>query len=286
MASPAQVAANKENAKHARTLSEETKQSLRTRAIKHGLTATLDTNTVVKGENKQEFEIIRNALLSDATLGTAQEILLINLQAESYWKLQRAGKMESGAFSISLIAEQMKNTVAQNLKEEDLAPALAFALREQFKWFDNLRRYSTAAERAFYRATRELAMIRKAGPQEPIGYDLQESVSRESVSQESVLQESVSQATVPAPANNPAPEIGYDSQSPESHESNDEPPETSDPRPEIGYVSQTAETQYAPQSGTATPVASSGKFDNMSTEEALAFIDQPTLFNPIFGRRK
>jgi hypothetical protein len=109
MASPAQVAANKENAKHARTLSEETKESLRTRAVKHGLTSTLDTNTVVKGENKQEFETIRNALLSDATLGTAEEILLIKLQAESYWKLQRAGKMEAGAFSTSLIAEQMKN---------------------------------------------------------------------------------------------------------------------------------------------------------------------------------
>jgi hypothetical protein len=107
MASAAQVAANRENAKHPRTVSEETKESLRTRALKHGLTSKRDVDTVLKGEDKQEFETILNALLSEATLGTAQEILLIKMQAESFWKSQRAGRMEAGAMDTTLSVVQL-----------------------------------------------------------------------------------------------------------------------------------------------------------------------------------
>jgi len=170
MASAAQVAANTANAKRPRTLSEETKESLRTRALKHGLASKLDANTVLREESKQEFETIRNALLAEATLGVPEEILLINLQAQGYWKLQRAMKMETGALNSSLILAQIEEKVSINLKDgEGLGSALAFALREQTAWFETLRRYSTTAERIFFKATRELAMIRKAGPQEPIG---------------------------------------------------------------------------------------------------------------------
>ena len=49
MASAAQVAANRENAKRPRTLSDETKESLRTRALKHGLTSKRDVDTVLEG---------------------------------------------------------------------------------------------------------------------------------------------------------------------------------------------------------------------------------------------
>ena len=97
MTTEAQIAANRENAKRPRTLSEETKESLRTRALKHGLTSKRDVDTVLEGEDKQEFQTILNALLSEATLGTAQEILLIKMQAESFWKSQRAARMEAGA---------------------------------------------------------------------------------------------------------------------------------------------------------------------------------------------
>ncbi len=169
MATPKQVAANRENAKRPRTISDETRESLRTRAVKHGLTATHEANTLLKAESKTEFESVRSALLADSTLGTAQELILIQLQADSYWKLRRANRMEAGALDASLLAGQMKDTISRDLQPDDLGAPLAQALREEAKWFDNLRRYATAAERSFYRATRELAMLRKAGPQEPIG---------------------------------------------------------------------------------------------------------------------
>ena len=233
-----QVAANRENAQRPRTLTEETKESLRTRALKHNLTTKLDTNTVARGENKQEFETILNALLSEATLGTAQEILLIKMQAESFWKRQRAGRMEAGALNISLLAAQMKNTVAQNLKEEYLAGGHATALREQTAWFEALRRYSTSAERTFFRATRELAMIRKAGPQEEIGYVPQSSEPPE-------IKDKTAE---------PSPEIGCVSQPapPVRH------PGTL-PRPELGGLSQFAFIE---------------KLNTMSEAEAMDYFDQ------------
>ncbi len=73
-----------------------------TRTATHGLTIKLKSDAVVRGESKQEFETILNALLSDATLGTAQEILLIPIQAEGYWKMERARSMESGALGARL----------------------------------------------------------------------------------------------------------------------------------------------------------------------------------------
>ncbi len=241
MATPKQLAANRENAKHPRTLSEETKQSLRTRALTHGLTATHEANTVLRVENKAEFDQTLKALQSEATLGTAQEFALVQLQAESYWKLRRANRMESAALDASLVAEQLKGAVSQNLDPENLGAPLALALREEAKWFDNLRRYTTASERAFYRATRELAMLRKVGYQQPIG--------------ESPKEHEAAQ-----------PEIRSVSQSTESQETKQPPQPIHTSTPEIGYVSQTSPHRKA-------PAVSGEERDRIATDEALEIID-------------
>jgi len=250
MASAAQVAANRENAKRPRTLSEETKESLRTRALKHGLTSKRDVDTVLKGEDKQEFETILNALLSEATLGTAQEILLIKMQAENFWKSQRAGRMEAGAMDTSLSVVQLMDKVPMDLTEEGFGAALAIAYREHSNWFDKLRRYSTTAERNFFRVTHELAMIRKAGPQEPIG------------------QPETGQ-----------PEIGYVSQTAKPEETTEQTTgEIKAPPPEIGCVSQQA-AQPEPTSPSPAQIL---KLETMSEAEAFEFLDQLTA--PITGQ--
>ncbi len=263
MASAAQVAANRENAKRPRTLSEETKESLRTRALKHGLASKLDANTVLRGENKQEFETILNALLTEATLGAAEEILLINVQAQSYWKLQRAGRMETGALETSLMAAQIEDKVAKNLKDGvELGAALAFALREQSAWFETLRRYSTTAERTFFKATRELAMIRKAGPQEPIG---QPEIGQPEIgyvpqnakplqTNEDAKEDTKEQTTEEIPA--PPSEIGCDPQPVPSFQH-----PGAQPRPELGGM---------------TTFAFRAKLETMSETEAFEFLDKLT----------
>jgi plasmid stability protein len=245
MATEAQRAANRENATRPRTLSEETKEALRTRATQHGLAAKHNINTVVRGESKQEFDTLLNDLLKEATLGTAQEIMLIKTQAASYWKLQRANRMESGALSGSLAAEEIKGAVPTDLKDQDLGGALALAIRGEAAWFETIRRYATSAERTFFRATRELAMIRKAGPQQPIGYDPQ------SAKPEETLKETKENTTDPPSE----PEIGCDPQKPAFQHPG------SKPRHELGGLSQ---------------FAFLAKLETMSESEAFEFLDKLT----------
>jgi hypothetical protein len=287
MASAAQVAANRENAKRSRTLSEETKESLRTRALKHGLASKLDANTVVRHENKEEFETILNALVSEATLGVPEEILLINLQAQSYWKLQRAMKMETGALNVSVIVAQMENKVAQTLKDgAGLGSALAIALREHTAWFETLRRYSTTAERTFFKATRELAMIRKTGPQEPIG---QPEIAQPEIGQPEIARPEI--GYVPQNANPPETneetneETKEEAKQPTNEAAKEQTTEEIPAQPaEIGCDPQPDEPFLHPG---AQPRSDLGglslfefrdKLENMSQTEAFAFFDQ--LSNP------
>jgi hypothetical protein len=287
MASAAQVAANRENAKRPRTLSEETKESLRTRALKHGLASKLDANTVVRHENKEEFETILNALVSEATLGVPEEILLINLQAQSYWKLQRAMKMETGALNVSVIVAQMENKVAQTLKDgAGLGSALAIALREHTAWFETLRRYSTTAERTFFKATRELAMIRKTGPQEPIG---QPEIAQPEIGQPEIARPEI--GYVPQNANPPETneetneETKEEAKQPTNEAAKEQTTEEIPAQPaEIGCDPQPDEPFLHPG---AQPRSDLGglslfefrdKLENMSQTEAFAFFDQ--LSNP------
>jgi hypothetical protein len=287
MASAAQVAANRENAKRSRTLSEETKESLRTRALKHGLASKLDANTVVRHENKEEFETILNALVSEATLGVPEEILLINLQAQSYWKLQRAMKMETGALNVSVIVAQMENKVAQTLKDgAGLGSALAIALRDHTAWFETLRRYSTTAERTFFKATRELAMIRKTGPQEPI---CQPEIAQPEIGQPEIARPEI--GYVPQNANPPETneetneETKEEAKQPTNEAAKEQTTEEIPAQPaEIGCDPQPDEPFLHPG---AQPRSDLGglslfefrdKLENMSQTEAFAFFDQ--LSNP------
>jgi hypothetical protein len=171
MASAAQVAANKENAQRPRTLTEETKASLQTRAVKHGLTAKLYTNTVLQGEDQAAYNQMLKSLLAEATLGTTQEAMLIQVLAQTFWKMQRASNMEAGALNAGLMAAQIQLKLTEKPKNDnELGEQLAFVLWEYADKLDKVRRYANAAERGFFRATKELAQLRKAGPQEQIGY--------------------------------------------------------------------------------------------------------------------
>ena len=171
MATPAQINANRENAKRPRQLSEEAKESLRTRALQHGFAAKLDSNTVIPGEDEGAFKDLLHQMQSEATLGTAQELALIQVQAQSFWKMQRANNMETGTFITSQTELQMKHQLDPPSNTESLGMHLSMALVCHSDRFDKLRRYATAAERVFFKATRELAQLRKAGPQPQIGLD-------------------------------------------------------------------------------------------------------------------
>jgi hypothetical protein len=171
MATAAQVAANRQNAQRPRTLTEDTKESLCTRAVKHGLTAKLYTNTVLSCEDQEAYNKMLQSLLAEATLGTTQEAMLIQALAQTFWKMQRASNMEAGAISAGLADSRIQLKITEQTKDpKEVGAQLAFVLWEYSDKLDKVRRYANAAERGFFRVTKELAQLRKAGPQEQIGY--------------------------------------------------------------------------------------------------------------------
>jgi len=175
-------------------------------------------------------------------------------------------KMETGALNSSLIAAQIEEKVSMNLKDgAGLGSALAFALREQTAWFETLRRYSTTAERIFFKATRELAMIRKAGPREPIGLP------------------EIAQPEIGQPEIGP-PEIGYVPQTAKplqtkedtTQQTTDEIDPTAggigcDPQPEASFLHPGAQPRA--DLGGLTLFEFRDKLETMSQTEAFAFFD-------------
>jgi hypothetical protein len=150
---------------------EDTKESLRTRAVKHGLTAKLYTNTVPQGEDQAAYDQMLKSLLAEATLATTQEAMLIHILAQTFWKMQRASNIEAGALNAGLMATQIQLKLPEKPKnDKERGEQLAYVLWEYSDKVDKVRRYVNAAGRGFFRATKELAELRKAGPQEQIGY--------------------------------------------------------------------------------------------------------------------
>ncbi len=140
-------------------------------AVKHGPTAKLYANIVLQGEDQAAYNRMLQSLLAEATLGTTQEAMLIQVLAQSFRKMQRAANMEAGALNSGLAAAQLQLKLSEKPKNDnELSEQLAFVLWEYAGKLDTVRRYANAAERAFFRATKELAQLRKAGPQEQIGY--------------------------------------------------------------------------------------------------------------------
>jgi hypothetical protein len=196
-------------------------------------------------------------------------------------------KMETGALNVSVIVAQMENKVAQTLKDgAGLGSALAIALREHTAWFETLRRYSTTAERTFFKATRELAMIRKTGPQEPIS---QPEIAQPQIGQPEIARPEI--GYVPQNANPPETneetneETKEEAKQPTNEAAKEQTTEEIPAQPaEIGCDPQPDEPFLHPG---AQPRSDLGglslfefrdKLENMSQTEAFAFFDQ--LSNP------
>lgn len=64
-------------------------------AVRHGLRA---ENTVIAGEDPDEFNQFRQLLLDDLAPEGLMELLLADRIVAGFWKLRRAGQMETGFF--------------------------------------------------------------------------------------------------------------------------------------------------------------------------------------------
>ena len=132
MATAAQVIANRNNAAHSTgPRTPEGKSHCARNALRHGLTA---RHLVVREDEREEFEALRADLTAELDPQGVVETLLVNELLHAGWNLQRYRRLEAGHAA-------------------DPCDEAAGAL------LDRLGRYQARAQRAWYRALRELRTV-------------------------------------------------------------------------------------------------------------------------------
>jgi hypothetical protein len=147
MASPAQIAANRQNAlRSTGPVTAPGKSASSANAFRHGLTS---ARIVIPGEDSAEYDAMREDLLRLHAPANAIERALVEELAASSWRLQRAHRVETAVLT------------KWSADAPDPDAAIAAAMLEKPKELDRLLRYITAHERAFYRAMDKLAKVQK-----------------------------------------------------------------------------------------------------------------------------
>src|SRR3954452_7371354 len=123
----------------------------------HGLAA---KHVVLRHEDKAAYEEVRASVIMEYLPRTPQEHRVANQIAQSYWRLLRCRRVETGAMNLHL------STLKDKLKVDPQAPVdndmgIFLCMQEHPKDFDLLRRYEAPIEKAWYRAIRELRAIQK-----------------------------------------------------------------------------------------------------------------------------
>jgi hypothetical protein len=170
----ARHAANRANSrKSTGPVTEAGKARMRNNPLRHGLTS---RHVVIEGEDPEDYEALRQDLMSDWKPADAREQTLVTQIAEGAWRLMRARLVETQNFEDHM-------TKAEPGDDHDSRIAECF--HANGKQFDNLRRYGTTIERAYYRSLDELGDLQKERKKSAIGFVSQKPESPEigSVSQ-------------------------------------------------------------------------------------------------------
>jgi hypothetical protein len=114
MSTEAQIKANQQNSqKSTGPRTAQGKAAVSKNAVKHGLFASQD---VVKGENKADFDLFSEEMLSELAPVGAMESMLAKRIVNLSWRLKRAERMQNQAIDV-MIAQDGPSPLAQRLKE-------------------------------------------------------------------------------------------------------------------------------------------------------------------------
>lgn len=140
MPSEAKINANRANAqKSTGPRTPEGKENSSRNATRHGLTGKF---LITPTEDAAGYDTLLDDLMQAYQPANAAESLLVEEIAQSFWRLQRARRIEAEYFNMS-----------------GADPVIAFSCQQDR--FDNIRRYMTSIERAYHRASEALAAIQK-----------------------------------------------------------------------------------------------------------------------------
>ena len=144
MSTPAQIAANQENAKLSSGPTSEAGKAISSQNnLRHGLTGPF---AVLPWENQEQFQTLQDDLLAEHQPVTPTERILVQEMAQSHWLGQRA-------------------ILLQNECLNDFDPST-----QDSKQLALYLRYQTTHNRAFYKALNQLLSLREKKRKEEIGF--------------------------------------------------------------------------------------------------------------------
>jgi len=177
MATEAQVVANRRNAeKSTGPRTAEGKAAVSQNAVKHGLLAQAD---VIRGEDREEFELYREELFWELNPVGTMESRLAERIVSLAWRLRRAERIQNEAFD-ALLAKETSSPLArltQSLRAKGADqpsddsegfgrdPALGRTVVRDFansRVLDRLLMYERRIESSLYRTMAELQKLRRA----------------------------------------------------------------------------------------------------------------------------
>jgi len=182
MATEAQVAANRRNAeKSTGPRTPEGKAVVAQNAVKHGLLAGHD---VIRGEDREEFELYREELFWELNPVGTMESRLAERIVSLAWRLRRAERIQNEAFDALLAKASPLARLTQSLRSKgadqppddpdgcDGDPTLGRTVVKDFsnaRVLDRLLMYERRIESSLYRTMAELQKLRRAQEPEPAG---------------------------------------------------------------------------------------------------------------------
>lgn len=156
MASPKQVAANRENANRSTgPKSPAGKSRSRRNSLKHGL---LSRELVVLWEDDREYHKLLNALVADHCPEGATEVLLVEQLAVATWKLSRLTGIESAVMNRQFESFLVSGLNPGNTTDKKIQYAMSHTLPKNLHVLIN---YETQLTKGFHRALSTLHTLQK-----------------------------------------------------------------------------------------------------------------------------
>jgi hypothetical protein len=156
MPSQKQIDANRRNAqKSTGPITEAGKAVAKFNALRHGMTA---ESAVLPYEDHLAYAMLREALLTHYAPANIAEEMLVDVVANSYWRLLRARRVETSTMKLGIQALKQRNGInpAPNTKDDD---ALAVFFTDDNDNMRNQERYHGTIERSYFRAVETLRKV-------------------------------------------------------------------------------------------------------------------------------
>ena len=152
MVTEKQIMANRENSKKGGPKTAAGKAAVRYNAVKHGL---LSQQVVLLDEDKDAFAELSDSLMASLNPQGAVEKMLVDIIIASYWRLNRAVRLESCYI-------ETKMGIPNCIDDVDHYVGTTRCNFRCDKLMQNPLRYETALERKIYKALHELQRLQMA----------------------------------------------------------------------------------------------------------------------------